>query len=218
MVELIIIIALILGAIIGYISLAATIIFIIIAWKLKDPLANLLLKICPFMEFKGTIFEGVTVLNIIIYECLAFIIIFSLLSIILNLIIKTSGILEKVLEWTFILKLPFKIAGGILGFVEMYIVVFIALFFLMQFNIGTQYIKQSDGALKILNNSPVLSNLVGNTYDAFNEIYELHSKHFNDKKSYNKEALEVLLKYKVIEKEQVTTLIKKGKLDNYLKD
>ena len=76
MVEVIILLLLVAGAFLGFkrgiiksgVSFVATVLFIIIAWKLKNPLATALLKFCPFFQFKDTIFVGVSVLNIIIYE------------------------------------------------------------------------------------------------------------------------------------------------------
>lgn len=220
MVEVIILLLLVAGAFLGFkrgiiksgVSFVATVLFIIIAWKLKNPLATALLKFCPFFQFKDTIFVGVSVLNIIIYELIAFFIIFSLLSIILKIIIKVSGLFEKLLNATIVLGLPFKILGAILGVLEMYVVIFISLFILNQINVGGAYIRQSKIAVKIMDSSPVLSNLVGDTYDAFNEIYDLHSKYHSDSKEYNKAALDVLLKYKVINKDQVNSLIDSGKL------
>ena len=167
----------------------------------------------PFFEFSGAL-KGVTVLNILIYEAIAFLVVFFILDAILQIAIKATGILEKILKFTIILGIPSKIAGAIFGLLEQFIYVFVFLFLLSRLSFTTEYINQSTLASKILNNTPIVSNILESSYQAFDEIYSLKEKYEtrNDEDSYNREALDILLKYDIITVESTEDLIENGKL------
>ena len=59
----------------------------ILAFKLKDPIANWLSINLPFFNFGGD-FYGATALNILLYQAIAFIIMFALLMVVFNVIYK----------------------------------------------------------------------------------------------------------------------------------
>ena len=68
---------------------------------------------------------------------------------------------------------------------------------------------------KILNSTPILSNVVEASYQSFQEIYSLKEKYQNtpNKNEYNKEALDILLKYSIITPEGAENLVENKKLD-----
>ena len=82
-IDIIILLFLLMGALIGFkrgIIQSATIflgiIFVIIlSYYLKNPLSKLMYTYLPFFEFSGAL-KGVTVLNILIYEAIAFLVVF----------------------------------------------------------------------------------------------------------------------------------------------
>ncbi len=220
-VDAIIILFLLIGALVGFkrgIIQSATmflgiIIVIILAYYLKNPLSKLMYTYLPFFEFSGAL-KGVTVLNILIYEAIAFLVIFFLLDAILQIAIKATGVLEKILKFTIILGIPSKIAGAIFGLLEQFIYVFVFLFLFSRLSFSAPYVNESILAPKILNNTPIISNIMELSYRSFEEIYGLKEKYnnSNDVDAYNKEALDILLKYDIITIESTENLIKNEKL------
>lgn len=220
-VDAIIILFLLIGALIGFkrgIIQSATmfigiIVVIILAYYLKNPLSKFMYTHLPFFEFSGAL-KGVTVLNILIYEAIAFLIVFVILDILLQIAIKATGILEKILKFTIILGIPSKIAGAIFGLLEQFIYIFVFLFLLSRLSFTAPYINESLLGPKILDKTPLLSNIVESSYQSFEEIYSLKEKYKNttDVNAYNLEALGILLKYDIITIESADDLIKNGKL------
>ena len=84
--DIIIIVLIIIGALLGFVNggiktFVSAIGFIVVAtisFMLKDIVAEVLFKICPFFNFFGVI-KGVTSINILLYEVIAFIVIFGIL-------------------------------------------------------------------------------------------------------------------------------------------
>ena len=186
----------------------------IISFKLKDPLADWMSLNLPFFNFGG-VFEGATVLNIILYQAIAFIIVFSLIMIIFKIILTITGVIEKILKFTIILAIPSKIGGFIVGIIEGYILMFIALFILSQPFLNIDVVEQSKLREPILNSSPILSNIVSSTNSALKDIYTLE-KEFIDKKNvkyFNNETARILVDYKIVDKEYIDELNEKGKIN-----
>ena len=185
----------------------------IISFTLKNPLANWMSLNLPFFNFGG-VFKGATALNIILYQALAFIIIFSLVMIIFRVILKLTGWLEKILNFTIILGIPSKILGFIVGVIEGYILMFVFLFVLSLPFLRIDVVEQSKLREPILNSSPVLSNIVGTTNDAVNDIYKL-GKNFADSEDtdyLNNEIVRILLEYNVVDQDYINKLVQSGKL------
>ena len=105
--------------------------------------------------------------------------------------------------------------GAVVGFIEGFVVVFVALFFLNQpaFNIGI--VQGSQLKDPILNSTPFLSSIVSDFNRAFTDIYELshHYEENADKNSFNLETVNILLKYNIAEVDFVDHLVRNGKLD-----
>ena len=117
-VDSIIIIMLLFGAVIGFktgviksaVSFLGTLLIIYLAFALKNPISEFMYLHLPFFNFSGDL-AGVTVLNVLIYEGLAFLICFAILEILLKVVIFASGILEKILRLTIVFGLFSKILG-----------------------------------------------------------------------------------------------------------
>lgn len=191
-----------------------TILVFVIAYKFKDVIANFLSFNLPFFKFKG-VFLGLDTVNIIMYQMISFLILVLLLSAVLAIILKITGVFEKILRFTIILGIPSKILGFIVGLIEAYVIVFIALFFLSQPAVEFDILKESKYAPVILESSPILSKTVKSTNDTINEMYILVDDYIKDKNAnkFNRNSIDIMLKNKLITVEYVEKLREKGKID-----
>lgn len=191
-----------------------TILVFLLSYKFKDYIANFLSYHLPFFDFVGP-FEGLTIINIILYQMISFIFVFLLLTSVLVVLLKVTGVFEKILKFTIVLGIPSKILGFIVGLTQGYVIVFIALFFLSQPAVNINIINESKLKPVILNSSPVLSKVVKNTNDTVKELYVLVKDYTKtqDKDSFNKNSIDIMLKNKVITVSYVEELIERNKLD-----
>ena len=104
-----------------------TVLVFVLSYHFKDYLANFFSYNLPFFNFTGE-FAGLSSINIIMYQMIAFLIMFAFFGTILAVLIKITGIFEKILKFTIVLGIPSKILGLLLGLVEGYIVAFVFLF------------------------------------------------------------------------------------------
>ena len=184
---------------------------LILAFILKNPIGNWLCVHLPFFDIGG-MFKGIQSINIFIYQLIGFIIVAGILSIILSLLITLSGVVEKILKLTIILGIPSKILGFIVGLVEGVVICFVALFLLNQPLINKPEYTESSVAKFILNHMPGLSNAVSPTVNAIGDIYTLTTDNSITSDEYNAKAIDIMLKYKVVQKELIEELIAKEKL------
>lgn len=191
-----------------------TILLFVVSYYLKDFVADFLSYNLPFFDFGGDMM-GLVSLNIIMYQLIGFILVFVVLSIVFGIIVKITGIFEKILKFTIILGIPSKILGFLLGLVEGYVVVFIALFFLHQPIVDVKVLGESKFMDPILSSSPVLSNVVSDTNDVISEVYVLVDDYLKDKDvhKFNVKSIDTMLKYKVIDVDYIDKLIEKDKIN-----
>lgn len=196
------------------VTTVGSILVFVLAYYFKDGVANFLTFNLPFFNFKGEML-GLTSLNIIMYQLIAFLLMVLIFSGILAVIIKITGIFEKILRLTIVLGIPSKLLGFILGLVEGYVITYIILFILMLPILKIDIIDNSSFARPILKSSPVISNIVGTTKDTCLSIYDLVNDYSKDKDKdkFNKEAIRIMLSNNMITKSYVEELINKGKLD-----
>ena len=221
-VDLIIIIFVLFGAVLGFkrgftkslvsaLGFVATIVF---AFLLKNPVSVMLYENLPFFKFGGVL-KGVTVLNIVLYEILAFIIVLAILNIVLKVLLFATSIFEKVLNATIILGIPSKIAGAIVGVIEFFVITFVVLYTLSLPVINLDILNESKFKNKILNNTPILSGFVDDSMKVVEEFASIKDK-YNDNNSnaeqFNKEVLDLFLKYDVVKVKSVDKLVEKDKL------
>lgn len=220
-IDFIIILFILSGAIIGFkrgftrqlVYLVSFFAIIILAFMFKNPVSIFLYEHLPFFKFGG-ILKGVTVLNIALYELIAFLFMALILTIIFKILTIVTNIFEKILKMTIILSIPSKIAGAIVGIIENYIWIFIVLYILSFPVFNIDIINQSKYRNNILNNTPILSNFIEPTMNALTEFGELKNKYENTDNAleFNKETLDLFLKYDVITVESVDKLIEQDKL------
>ena len=195
------------------VSLVGSLFVFVGAYYLKNPLSVLMYENLPFHTFGG-IFSGIAALNIIFYEAISYIICLIVLSAILKIIIKLTGIIDKLISATIILALPSKLIGAFLKVLEYYIYTFIILFVLASIPFFTSYFKESTVAPAILSKTPVISKMTNNVYNSIMDIYDVCLKYdgVSDKSKGNEESIRILLKYDVISEESVKKLNENGKL------
>lgn len=221
-VDLIIIILILFGAVIGFkrgftkslVSAVGLIAIVIIAFLLKNPVSTVLYEHLPFFQFGGVI-KGVTVLNIALYELLAFVIVLAVLGIVLKILMIATSIFERILTLTIILGIPSKILGAIIGALEWFILVFIGLYVLNMPVFNVKEIDNSTLAPKILNNTPILSGVIKDTNNVIKEFASIKDRYTDknvDTNEFNKETLDLFLKYNVVSVDSIDKLIKDNKL------
>lgn len=221
--DIVIALVLIMSAIIGFkrgaikevVSLVGIIIVFILAFSLKGVLGNVLCKWLPFFNFAGNL-EGVTVLNILLYQLIAFLIIYSLLFSVYMIVVKISGIVQKIVHMTIILWLPSKVIGAVVAFITGYVMVFVVLLALLIPLKDTDIFKNSKFANYIVYDTPILASSSENISTSINEIYELGedlSKGDISKNEANVKTMDILLKYKVVSAETARELVVLDKLD-----
>lgn len=223
-VDTVIVLFILMGAIVGMkrgvikqgVMTIGMVLVVVLSFILKNPVSALMYKYMPFVSFNG-ILENLSVLNILLYEVIAFAIVFGLLSAILIMLIKISSILERLIKITVILAIPSKILGFILGAVEYYLVVFIILFILSQPTFKTyelDFINESKLKPIILEKTPVISDLTSKTIETFNDISNLIKNRNNmSDEEFNCEALKIMIENKFLDKESAEYLYSKGKIN-----
>ena len=202
------------GVIRELLSFVGIILVFYIAFALRDIVGNIFCLTLPFFDFKGSI-AGMSAINLLLYNALAFILIFAILLGLYELILKLSKVLQKIVNLTIILWLPSKILGGVVGLLKGYIVLFIILVVLIIPFGTTDVYENSNFTSKIVFNTPVLSNSIGSITKSTREVYSLVSKVGNKEISGNEanlETIDILLEHDIVKKDTIEKLIEKNKL------
>ncbi|MBR2603992.1 MAG: CvpA family protein [Bacilli bacterium] len=225
LVDIIIILVIICGAIVGFkrgvvkqaVMTIGMILVVVLSFLLKNPLSVFLYQRLPFLSFG--ILEDYTVFNILVYEFISFLIIYCLLSIVLFLLIKASSIIEKFFKATVILAIPSKILGLILGAIEYYVIVFIVLFILS----GPIFFSEKFHQIKpvseskiggyMLKHTPILSHFTKKTLKSIDELVTLYKTKDNySVKDFNCKAIKIMKKDKIVSEESIEYLESHGKI------
>ena len=219
-VDIIIILMIILGAVVGFkqgfikktTSFLGTFLVVVLSFMLKNPLSVVMYENLPFFKFGGII-RGIDIINILIYELLAFIIVAAALTFILRILLVLTGLVEKLLKMTIFLSIPSKILGIFIGALEYYVYIFLALVFLNLPAFNIEIVRESNLANKILDNTPILSNLVGPTVDTYTEVYEtLHDVNNMSNVEINEKLLVIFLDKGVITVDSAQKLLDMNKI------
>ena len=223
-----------LGGAVGYkngfiregIQFIGIVLITVVAFLLKDSLMVLLYENLPFFNFFGII-KGITAINILFYQIIAFLIIFAALYFALRVLIVITGFIEKLVKITVFLKISSKLLGILVGVLEFYIYVFIILYILNFPIFNLTYVNDSAIGNKILRETPILSSYVDDTVGAYTDIWELIKNPGNNSdKEVNTMVLADLLDHKLITVESARELVNLNKiqitdvsiLDNYSDD
>ncbi len=220
-VDIIILIVIAFGGVLGFkrgftksvVKAVGFIVAVILAFLLKNSLASFFYSNLPFFSFTG-IFKGMTVLNIALYELIAFLILLALFLVILKLVVIATSIFEKILSATIILSIPSKIAGAFVGMIQNYVIVFIVLYIVSLPIFNIDFVHDSKLKKIILNNTPVLNVFATNTTKVIEEFIEIKDNYNSSTSSdeFNLDTLDLFLKYDIITVDSVDKLIGKGKI------
>ena len=192
-------------------SFVGVIVISYLSWVLRTPIAEQLMRFAPFFKFGGD-FEGVTSLNILLYEVIAFFLVAGVLSLILGIVLKVTGWIEKILKSTIILGLPSRLIGAFAGALEAYVLIFVIICVLNNPFVNIK-IGNSSVARWMMEKTPIISNLVDGTISSSTDIYTL----VNGRKNYTTEQLDfetlkILLEHEVVDPGSAYELVRKGKI------
>lgn len=234
LVDAIIILLILMGGIVGYkngfikegMQFVGMLFIVIVSFLLKDSLMVLLYENLPFFNFFGFI-KGISAINILFYQLIAFLIIFLALTFILKVLIVITGFIEWMLKLTVFLKIPSKILGIFVGILEFYVYTFIILYVLNMPVFNLSYVADSKYGEAILNNTPILSTMVDDTVKAYTDVWEI----IKDKDDMTNAEVNTLVLVKLLDNKLITVdsakklvdankiiITDKSILDNYSDD
>ena len=220
--EIVIIIIILLGALIGFkkgaikeiFELVGTVSIIIIAYLLKGYLASFLIKLLPFFNFKG--YVGLYSINFLIYDVISFIIIFVLLYCILNILINLAGFIDKLINLSVIFALPSKIIGLVLGMVNALVFIFLLCYIAMQIPHTQKYVMESKVSTSILERTPIVNVVCSKgilvSEDVYNKLLGYSFKE-EDTQDMNLQIATSVAKYGLVDKTLIQEAINAGKLN-----
>jgi colicin V production protein len=219
-VDVIIIVLLILGGVAGFkagvikklTDFIGMFVVIILAFYLKNYISVIMYENLPFFNFFGLI-NGIDVLNILLYEVIAFLVIFIALLFVLKVVLMLTGLVEKILKATVILSIPSKLLGIVVGVIEMYVYLFLILVIVSLPIFDSSFLKDSKMNNFILNNTPVLSGVSEEIIDIYGDVYNIIDNRKNKtNEQLNEEILKVLIDKKVVTKESAKKLVDRNKI------
>lgn len=186
-----------------------TILMIILAFKLKNVLGDLMVKYLPFLNI--TNWGQGSALNVIVYQVISFILVMIIFDAIFNIIVNITNLFEKLLKATVVLGFFSKIGGFIVGLIEGYCMVFVLLF-IVNLPIFTINIKDnSKFAVDILNSSPVFANYAKDTVKACEDVYNISVSGVGFDERQNR-LVDTILKNNITSPEVLQDVLDQGKL------
>lgn len=182
----------------------------------KGVLGNLLCIYFPFFKFSGYI-KGLSTLNIFIYQLIAFFLLFAIFLCLYRILLKASKTLQKIVNCTVILLIPSKILGALVAILEGWLVTFAILIIVMVPFQRQDEFKKSKFADFIIDKTPILSKSTSSFINSVEEVYDLSSKISMEELEVNEaniQSIDIMLKYKIVNKKTIERLIKDKKLEN----
>ena len=219
-VDVIIIALLILGGVAGFkagvikklTDFIGMFVVIILAFYLKNYISVIMYENLPFFNFFGLI-NGIDALNILLYEVIAFLVIFIALLFVLKVVLTLTGLIEKILKATVILSIPSKLLGIVVGVIEMYVYLFLILVIVSLPIFDSSFLRNSKMNNFILNNTPVLSSVSEEIIDIYGDVYNIIDNRKNKtNEQLNEEILKVLIDKRVVTKESAKKLVDRNKV------
>lgn len=219
-VDIVILIALILGAVAGFkagvikktTDFLGMFIIVILAFYLKNDLSVIMYENLPFFNFGGFI-KGIEAINVLLYEAIAFFVVFIALLFVLKVVLILTGLIEKILKATVILSIPSKILGIVVGAIEMYVYIFLIFVILTLPIFKIPYVRESQLGNFILNNTPILSGISVEMTDIYGSVYNIvNEKDNKTNEELNEEVLVFLIEKQVISKDSARRLVDQNKV------
>lgn len=201
------------------INVVGNFLIIIISFMLMGNVGNFLCQHLPFLT-TGLLGISLSSLNILLYQIIAFALIFFILSFVFKLILTLTKIVDKLINSLLIFHTTSSILGGIVGFFGGYITVFVILLVVSVPLANNSTLHNSIGNTIILKKTPILTGLTAPISNATNDIYNVTVKIAQDpnklqnSNQYNLEILDIMLKYNVVSIDEIDTLISQNKLND----
>lgn len=192
------------------VMLVGTLLIYVVAFLLKGPIGLLLCKLLPFFDFNGLV-----TLNILIYQLLGFFIVALILFSIYNIVLKCTGVLQKLVDLTVILTIPSKILGFIVGLIEGYVVIFLILLVLSVPLREVKFFTDSKGVDIIMNHSPILTSSFDGVVSTLGDIENITHRVVSgdtNVSQINVDIVKDLMDCDIISKEDTLDIIATGKL------
>ena len=214
-VDVIIILLILMGAIVGFKNGAikegtkfiGVFVVIIISFILKDKLMVILYENLPFFDFFGLI-KGIDAINVLFYQLVSFLVIFVALMFVLKVLIVVTGIIEWLLKMTVFLSIPSKILGILVGALEYYVYLFIVLYILNMPIFGLTLVNESKLGTAMLENTPILSDMVDDTVEVYSDVWTvIRNREGLTNKEVNTYVLATLLDNELITIESARELV-----------
>jgi len=221
LISIIIVLIILIGAFNGWktggfsslIAFVGSIAILYLAYYLKDYINVFLYDNLPFLEFEG-LFNGVSSINILLYDGISYIICLFGLSIILGIIVKITGLVDKLFKSTVILAFPSRLIGLLFGALEFYLIAFALCYIFLQIPLTSSYIKDSYLANLMLDETPVLKDVIDDTYTSISDIYNIceENQDETDRTKVDYMALDKMLEHNLVTIEEATKLITNNKI------
>lgn len=189
------------------ISFLGIIIVFILAYKLKNYIGDFLILNFPFVNFSN----GITALNIVFYQSIAFVIVAIVLYIIYEFILAITGVFEKILRFTIILGIPSKFLGFFIGLIKGVVIAYILVFFVNQPALNLTVAQDSKYSDIILTKTPVLTQITSDTVEIIDEITNL--KDLSNANDINLRIVDLVLEKEVTSVNVIEELVERGKLN-----
>lgn len=202
------------GVIKELVSLVGLIVIFILSWQLKGIIGNILCIFLPFFEFKGSI-AGISSLNIMLYQLIAFLIVFGLLLGIYVFTLKLSRLVQKIVNATIILVIPSKILGALVSFIKGYLIIFIISVILIIPFANVEMFRDSTIINIVLYKTPLLSKYTSTFTKPISDIVELSNSVKDNKitsNEANNKAIDIMLEYNVVDQNTINKLDDLGKI------
>lgn len=187
-------------------------VIVILSFTLKNNLSTIMYENLPFFSFGGFI-KGIDAINILLYEIIAFLIIFAALYFILRAVLVVTGLIEKILKATVILSIPSKILGIFVGILESYIYIFIILVILTLPIFNIPFVRESKMVNFMLDDTPILSSLSSEMIDIYDNVYNIViNRKDKNNEEINTEITKLMIDKNVLTKESARKLVDRNKL------
>lgn len=220
LVDVFIVLFIIMGGIVGFkhgairegTQFIGLFVVIVLSFMIKDKLMVMFYENLPFFNFFGII-RGIDAINILFYQLLSFLVIFIAFMFVLKVLIVVTGFVELLLKMTVFLSLPSKVLGIVVGALEYYVYLFIALYILNMPIFNLTFVNESNLGSKILEDTPILSSLVDDTVSVYADVWNIiKTRDDKSNKEVNTLVLSTLLENKLITVESARKLVDSNKI------
>lgn len=219
-IDIIILLIVLFGALMGFrsgiitqtVAFLGFIVVFLVAYFTKDIVAFYLCKWLPFLKIDIGNIKNLVTLNILFYEMLAFLIIFSLLMILFKYLMTFTVVFEAILKSTIILALPLKIGGAIVGAIQYLLVTMIILIILSSPIFNLKIISDAYVTKKAFGISKQLNLPLSDVVEVAETINKVEKINYRKHSTAELRILDAMLKNKLTNIKLVDMLVTEGKL------